>query len=77
MSCFKTFLIPFKLFLLLSASLSFAEDPNKIIAAKVNEHIITAQDVLDAFEKLPQKIKEKPLHNLYPSIVDLYHKIFL
>lgn len=70
MSCFKTFLIAFKLFLLLSTSLAVAEDPNKIIAAKVNEHIITAQDVLDAFEKLPQKIKEKPLPNLYPSIVN-------
>jgi peptidyl-prolyl cis-trans isomerase C len=70
MSCFKTFLIAFKLFLLLSTSLAIAEDPNKIIAAKVNEHIITAQDVLDAFEKLPQKIKEKPLPNLYPSIVN-------
>ena len=70
MSCFKTFLIALKLFLLLSTSLAIAEDPNKIIAAKVNEHIITAQDVLDAFEKLPQKIKEKPLPNLYPSIVN-------
>ncbi|MDG1981501.1 MAG: peptidylprolyl isomerase, partial [Alphaproteobacteria bacterium] len=61
---------PFKLFLLLSTSLSLAEDPKNIIAAKVNGYIITAQDVLEAFEKLPRKIKEKPLPDLYPSIVN-------
>ena len=70
MSCFKTFLIPFKLIVMLSTSIAFAEDPNKIIAAKVNEYIITAQDVLDAFKRLPKKIKEKPLPDLYPSIVN-------
>lgn len=70
MSCFKTFLIPSSLFLLLSTNLAVAEDPKKIIAAKVNEYIITAQDVLEAFEKLPQKLKEKPLPNLYPNIVN-------
>ena len=70
MSCFKTFLIPFKLFLYLSTSLALAEDPKNIIAAKVNGYIITAQDVLEAFEKLPRKIKEKPLPDLYPSIVN-------
>jgi peptidyl-prolyl cis-trans isomerase C len=70
MSCLKTFLIPCKLFLLLSTSLALAENPNKIIAAKVNGYIITAQDVLEAFEKLPPKIKERPLPDLYPSIVN-------
>ena len=70
MSCFKTFLIPFKLIVMLSTSIALAEDPNKIIAAKVNEYIITAQDVLNAFERLPTKIKEKPLPDLYPSIVN-------
>jgi len=70
MSCFKTFLIPFKLIVMLSTSIAIAEDPNKIIAAKVNEYIITAQDVLDAFERLPSKIKERPLPELYPSIVN-------
>jgi peptidyl-prolyl cis-trans isomerase C len=70
MSCLKTFLITFRLFLFLSTSIALAEDPNKIIAAKVDEYIITAQDVLEAFEKLPIKIKEKPLPNLYPSIVN-------
>ena len=70
MSCFKTFLILFKLIVMLSTSIALAEDPNKIIAAKVNEYIITAQDVLNAFERLPAKIKEKPLPDLYPSIVN-------
>ena len=70
MSCFKTLFIPLKLFILLSTKLAFAENPNKIVAAKVNEYIITAQDVLDAFGKLPPKIKEKPLPDLYPSIVN-------
>ncbi|MDC1375571.1 peptidylprolyl isomerase [bacterium] len=70
MSCFKTFFIPCKLFLILSTNIAFAEAPNKIIAAKVNEYIITAQDVLDALGKLPPKIKEKPLPDLYPSIVN-------
>ena len=55
---------------MLSTSIALAEDPNKIIAAKVNEYIITAQDVLNAFERLPTKIKEKPLPDLYPSIVN-------
>ena len=70
MSCFKTFLIPLNLFLIVFTSIAIAEDPNKIIAAKVNEYIITAQDVLEAFEKLPPKLKEKPLPDLYPSIVN-------
>ena len=70
MSCFKTFFIPFKLFILMTTSIALAENPNKIIAAKVNEYIITAQDVLDAFGKLPAKLKEKPLPDLYPSIIN-------
>ena len=70
MSCFKTFFIPLKLFILLTTSIALAEDPSKIIAAKVNDYIITAQDVLDAFGKLPAKLKEKPLPDLYPSIIN-------
>jgi peptidyl-prolyl cis-trans isomerase C len=70
MSCLKKYLITFKLFILLLTSIALAEDPSKVIAAKVNEYIITAQDVLVAFEKLPTKIKEKPLPDLYPSIVN-------
>ena len=70
MSRLKTFLIFFKFFLLLSISIALANDPNKIVAAKVDEYIITAQDVLEAHEKLPPKIKEKPLPDLYPNIVN-------
>ena len=70
MSCLKKYLITFKLFILLLTSIALAEDPSKVIAAKVNEYIITAKDVLVAFEKLPTKIKEKPLPDLYPSIVN-------
>ena len=70
MSCLKIFLIPFKLYLMLLTSMALAEHPNKIIAAKVNEYVITAQDVLEAFEKLPKNIKTKPLPDLYPSIVN-------
>lgn len=70
MSCFKIFFIIINLLFTLSTSCAFGKDPNKIIAAKVNNFIITAQDVLVAFEKLPIKIKEKSLPTLYPRIVN-------
>ena len=70
MSYFKTFFTSLKLFILLSTSLALAESPKNIIAANVNEHIITAQDVLDAYERLPSKLKEKPLPELYPNIIN-------
>ncbi len=70
MSCFKIFFIIINLLLTLSTSCAFGKDPNKIVAAKVNNFIITAQDVLIAFEKLPIKIKEKSLPTLYPRIVN-------
>ena len=55
MPYFKTFFMSLKLFILLSTSLALAENPKNIIAANVNEHIITAQDVLDAYGRLPAK----------------------
>ena len=70
MSCFKIFFIVAKLIFILSSNIALAKDPSKIVAAKVNDHIITAQDVLTALQKLPQKIKEKPLPNLYPNIIN-------
>ena len=70
MSYFKTFLTSLKLFILLSTSFALAENPKNIIAANVNEHIITAQDVLDAYGRLPSKLKEKPLPELYPNIIN-------
>jgi len=69
MSCFKKTFITIKLLLFISLNTAFAQDPDTIIAAKVNDHIISAKDVLIALEKLPEKIKEQPLPDLYPEIV--------
>ena len=69
MSCFKKTFITIKLLLFISLNTAFAQDPDTIIAAKVNDHIISAKDVLIALEKLPEKIKERPLPDLYPEIV--------
>ena len=70
MSYFKTFFTSLKLFILLSTSIALAENPKNIIAANVNEHIITAQDVLDAYGRLPSKLKE--VYNQYLSILEDY-----
>lgn len=70
MSRTKIFFITFKIVFILSISEVFSKDPNKIIAAKVNNHVITAQDVLNALNKLPEKIKEKNLSDIYPNIVN-------
>ena len=70
MSCIKMFFIVVKILFVISISSAMAEDPNKVIAAKVNNHVITAQDVLNALNLLPEKIKEKPLSDLYPNIVN-------
>jgi len=69
MSCFKKTFITIKLLLFISLNTAFAQDPDTIIAAKVNNYIISAKDVLIALEKLPEKIKEQPLPDLYPEIV--------
>ena len=70
MSCLKKTFIIIKLLFVLSFNSAFAQDPNKVIAAQVNDHIISAKDVLMALEKLPSKIKEQPLPILYPNIVN-------
>ena len=70
MSSIKIFFIVGKILLAFSISNALAENPSKIIAAKVNDHIITAQDVLDALNRLPKKIKERPLSDIYPNIVN-------
>ena len=69
MSCFKKTFITIKLLLFISLNTALAQNPDTIIAAKVNDHIISAKDVLIALEKLPEKIKEQPLPDLYPEIV--------
>jgi len=70
MSCFKKTFITIKLILFISLNTAFAQDPDKIIAAKVNDHIISAKDVLIALEKLPEKIKEQPLPSIYPKLIN-------
>lgn len=70
MSCIKIFFIVVKILFVVPMSMAVAEDPNKVIAAKVNNHVITAQDVLNALNLLPKKIKEKPLSDIYPNIVN-------
>tara|TARA_B100001093_G_scaffold255321_1_gene244228 strand:+ start:158 stop:997 length:840 start_codon:yes stop_codon:yes gene_type:complete len=70
MSCIKIFFIVVKILFVISISSAMAEDPKKVIAAKVNNHVITAQDVLNALNLLPEKIKEKPLSDIYPNIVN-------
>ena len=70
MSCFKKTFITIKLILFISLNTAFAQDPDTIIAAKVNGHIISAKDVLIALEKLPEKIKEQPLPSIYPKLIN-------
>ena len=70
MSCFKKTFITIKLLLFISLNTAFAQDPDTIIAAKVNDHIISAKDVLIALEKLPEKIKEQPLPSIYPKLIN-------
>jgi peptidyl-prolyl cis-trans isomerase C len=70
MSCFKKIFITIKLILFISLNTAFAQDPDTIIAAKVNDHVISAKDVLIALEKLPEKIKEQPLPSIYPKIIN-------
>ena len=70
MSCIKKILIVVKVIFAFSIHNALAEDPSSIIAAKVNNHIITAQDVINALNSLPEKIREKPLSDIYPSIVN-------
>ena len=70
MSCFKIIFIFTNILLIFSLTKAIAKEPNEVIVAKVNNHIITAQDVLNATNRLPQKIKEKPLSEIYPQIVN-------
>lgn len=70
MSSFNMFFIFSKIIFVLLTSTAFAKNLDKIVAAKVNEYVISAQDVLDAVNKLPQKLKNKPLPELYPKVVN-------
>ena len=70
MSSFKIFFIFTKTLLIISFTNALAKEPNQVVVAKVNEYTITAQDVLNATNRLPKKIKEKPLSEIYPKIVN-------
>ena len=70
MSCFKKKFITFNFIFILFLNSAFAQDPETIIAAKVNDHIISAKDVLITLERLPKEIKEQPLPKIYPDIVN-------
>ena len=68
-SIIRNFLVTNIIFILSIANLS-AKDLNTIVAAKVNNHIISAQDVLNAVSKLPENVKTKPLFEIYPRVIN-------
>ncbi len=70
MSCFKIIIIFTKILLIISITKAIAKEPNQVVVAKVNNHIITAQDVLNATNRLPKKVKSKPLSEIYPKVVN-------
>ena len=70
MSSFKIIFLVAKIILTLSITAASANDLNNIVAAKVNDHIISAQDVLNVINTLPQNIKKKPLPEIYPRVVN-------
>ena len=70
MSSFKIIFLVAKIILTLSITAASAKDLNNIVAAKVNDYIISAQDVLNVINTLPQNIKKKPLPEIYPRVVN-------
>ena len=70
MSCLKIIFIITNFFLVINLPIANAKEPNQVTVATVDNHIITAQDVLNATDRLPKKIKEKPLSEIYPNIVN-------
>ena len=70
MSCLKIIFILTNFFLIIILPIANAKEPRQVTVATVDNHIITAQDVLNATNRLPKKIKEKPLSEIYPNIVN-------
>ena len=70
MSCLKIIFIITNFFLVITLPIANAKEPNQVTVATVDNHIITAQDVLNATNRLPKKIKDKPLSEIYPNIVN-------
>ena len=69
MSCLKIIFILTNFFLIITLPIASAKEPRQVTVATVDNHTITAQDVLDATNRLPKEIKEKPLSEIYPNIV--------
>lgn len=70
MSCFKIIFILTNFFLIFTLTIAKAKEPKQVTVATVDDHIITAQDVLNASNRLPKNIREKPLSEIYPKIVN-------
>ena len=70
MSCLKIIFILTNFFLIITLPTANAKEPRQVTVAIVDNHIITAQDVLNATNRLPKNIKEKPLSEIYPNIVN-------
>ncbi len=70
MSCLKIIFILTNFLLIISLPFANAKEPRQVTVATVDNHIITAQDVLNATNRLPEKLKEKPLSEIYPNIVN-------
>ena len=73
MSCFKIIIIFTKILLIISYSKAIAKEPNEVVVAKVNNHIITAQDVLNATNRLPKTINFSFEILLSNELRDLFH----
>ena len=70
MSCLKIIFIITNFFLVVTLNIANAKEPKQVTVATVDNYIITAQDVLNATNRLPKKIQEKPLSEIYPKIVN-------
>ena len=70
MSCLKIIFILTNFFLAITLPIANAKEPRQVTVATVDNHIITAQDVLDATNRLPKKVKEKSLSEIYPNVVN-------
>ena len=70
MSCLKIIFILTNFFLIITSPIANAKEPRQVTVATVDNHIITAQDVLNATNRLPEKIKEKSLSEIYPNVVN-------
>jgi peptidyl-prolyl cis-trans isomerase C len=66
----KNHFYSYKFFLAITLSIANAKEPRQVTVATVDNHIITAQDVLNATNRLPKKIKEKSLSEIYPNVVN-------